>query len=104
MTRIRNRDNYFSCLDSSGETTPPSVRLVGPDPHVGRVEVNYNDVWGTICDDGWGIEDANVVCRQLGFTNGAARAATNAEFGQGLSCSEFLRSIAVYRPYNQCIT
>lgn len=46
----------------------PEYRLAnGGDRLQGRVEVKYRGVWGSVCDDDFGQNEANVVCRSLGF-------------------------------------
>ena len=59
------------------------LRLVGGNrPGEGRVEIFHNGNWGTVCDDKWDINDAQVVCREHRY-GVALSAPPGAHFGSG---------------------
>ena len=61
----------------------PDTKLVGGSSYrEGRVEVFHNGAWGTVCDDEWDMDDAQVLCRSMGY--GDAQSATSgSSYGQG---------------------
>ncbi|ERE80680.1 deleted in malignant brain tumors 1 protein [Cricetulus griseus] len=81
-----------SSPDSTPEEEPEShslsggwipVRLAGNHGRcAGRVELFYQGVWGTVCDDLWDLPEANIICRQLGC-GWAVSALSEAHFGEG---------------------
>ena len=66
-----NFEAYIQNLSKSFLDSPcaqGAIRLQGGTSTQGRVEICNNNVWGTVCDDLWGAPDAQVACRQLGFS------------------------------------
>ncbi|EDO37716.1 predicted protein [Nematostella vectensis] len=83
------RSNWgdVKCRSSQVAGVPVAVRLrSGVQTWEGRVEVrrSYGDDierWGSVCDDGFGLVEGNVVCRSLGYGT-ARRVFHDAWYGQ----------------------
>eukprot|EP00057_Strongylocentrotus_purpuratus_P013293 XP_011667767.1 PREDICTED: mucin-2-like [Strongylocentrotus purpuratus] len=85
--------------------SPGDVRLVdGSSTLEGRVEVYYDNVWGTICNRGWDSTDSGVVCRQLGFQVSLS----SPSFGPGIPTQRIwladVQCESSDRRLNECVT
>lgn len=76
---------YSYCMISFvsvGKQSNITLRLVPSRPDIdfmGRLEVLHDNQWGTICDDNFGVSEANIACHMLNFTGGLCLG----NFGQG---------------------
>ena len=65
---------YIILIDTN--CTEGSIRLYNTITSVegeGAVQICYNDTWYAVCDYAWSCGDANVACRELGYTAGASQ-------------------------------
>ncbi|XP_011881077.1 PREDICTED: uncharacterized protein LOC105569323 isoform X2 [Vollenhovia emeryi] len=71
-------DGKNDCNDRSDESICTAenfgydIRLAGANnSYEGRIEVKILEHWGQVCDDGFGMINADVICKELGFDLGA---------------------------------
>ncbi|XP_078146215.1 scavenger receptor cysteine-rich type 1 protein M130-like [Centroberyx gerrardi] len=88
ISAIKTKEMHFLLYLSIGLLNLPlytdcyKIKLVGPSRCSGRVEVFHRERWGSVCDDYWTIENADVVCRELNCGT-ALEAKPRAHFGEG---------------------
>lgn len=83
-----NMDIFFEHIECHVMPNIPNINDVrlssGASQREGRVEVyNGNLEWATVCDEGFGINEAKVICRQLGFSANGATLIHNFGIGSG---------------------
>ncbi|XP_067413335.1 soluble scavenger receptor cysteine-rich domain-containing protein SSC5D [Emydura macquarii macquarii] len=79
---VCSHEEDASAVCSGGARGAPLRLVGGPHRCAGRLEVLHGGQWGSVCDDGWGLPEGAVVCRELGC--GAVQAAPGgAHFGTG---------------------
>uniref|UniRef100_X2B479 SRCR domain-containing protein n=1 Tax=Capitella teleta TaxID=283909 RepID=X2B479_CAPTE len=93
-------DAYVQC----GADLVPLRLEGGSHPGEGRVEVFFQGVWGTICNEDFDDEDAQVVCRSLGLSVSEARELTfsNIAIGEGQIWLESLDCLGSESNVMQC--
>ena len=84
-------------------TSSLTVRLAdGPTIYEGRVEVQHNGTWGTVCGNGWDLTDANVICNQLGFGKAIAAAHRFYGWGSGQTWLNGVNCVGTERTIGNC--
>lgn len=76
---------FTACNDWDLRLVDGFTQVNDPQPQEGRVEVCFNNTYGSICHNQWNDNDAEVVCRQLGYsienTSAQINAFYNSSFG-----------------------
>lgn len=84
--RLADQTIGWNVFHTTGKHSIIPTRLVSPYPGVdflGRVEVFYRGLWGTICGNSFSTPEANLVCHALNFTDGTLCVVYNARYGRG---------------------
>jgi hypothetical protein len=76
---VQNSEQIINLIQTSVDFN--NIRLVGGSASSGRLEVFIKGTWGTVCDDYFEANEANVACKTLGFKRGIHR--HKAYYGEG---------------------
>ena len=77
LVSIINHSSFNSItilITDSTNCTHGEIKLYGGQfRNEGDLQLCYNGVWVFVCNWWWWIEEANVVCRQLGYANNSCK-------------------------------